>query len=159
MTPPPSTATRQLRERGSATIELLVVAVALLAFTGGLVGVGRLTSTRAALAGVAREAARAAANAPTPTQATHTGHQRAQLVAAGYRLDPGRLQVTVDPAGLVRGGTLTVIASYQILLDDLPSLGLLPDQVTLTAHQLEPIDPHKEPMTTADTTHPSRPPG
>jgi Flp pilus assembly protein TadG len=143
MTRPPDTATRRLRQRGSATVELLVVAVALLAFTGGLIGVGRLTSTRAALAGVAREAARAAADAPTPTQAIRTGHQRGQLVAAGYQLDPDRLQITVEPAGLARGGTLTVTASYQVPLDDLPAMGLLPGQLTLTAHQREPIDPHK----------------
>ena len=143
MTRPPATATRQLRERGSATVELLVVAVALLAFTGGLIGVGRLTSTRAALAGVAREAARAAANTTTPTQAIRTGHQRAHQVAAGYQLKPDRLQITVEPAGLPRGGTLTVIASYQVPLDDLPTLGLLPGQLTLAARQQEPIDPYK----------------
>jgi Flp pilus assembly protein TadG len=133
----------QARERGSATVELLVVAIALLAFTGGLIGVGRLTSTRAALAGVVREAARAAANATTPTQAIRIGHQRAQQVAAGYRLDPDRLQVTVDPAGLLRGGTLTVTASYRVSLDDLPTLRLVPGQLTLAARQQEPIDPHK----------------
>jgi Flp pilus assembly protein TadG len=133
----------QPREQGSATVELLLVAVALLAFTGGLIGVGRLTSTRAALAGVAREAARAAANATTPTQAIRTGHQRAHQVAAGYQLNPDRLQVTVDPAGLPRGGTLTVTASYQVPLDDLPTLGLLPGQLTLAARQQEPIDPYK----------------
>jgi TadE-like protein len=138
-----ATAIHQSRERGTATLELLVVAIALLAFTGGLIGVGRLTSTRAALAGVAREAARAAANATTPTQAIRTGHQRAHQVAAGYQLNPDRLQITVDPAGLPRGGTLTVIASYQVPLDDLPTLGLLPGQLTLTAHQREPIDPHR----------------
>jgi Flp pilus assembly protein TadG len=143
MTRPPDTATRRLRERGSATVELLVVAVALLAFTGGLIGVGRLTSTRTALAGVAREAARAAANATTPTQAIRTGHQRAHQVAAGYQLNPDRLQITVDPAGLLRGGTLTVTASYQVPLDDLPTLGLLPRQLTLAARHQEPIDPHK----------------
>ena len=133
----------QSRERGSATVELLVVAIALLAFTGGLMGVGRLTSTRAALAGVVREAARAAANATTPTQAIRTGHQRAQQVAAGYQLNLDRLQVTVDPTGFLRGGTLTVSASYQVLLDDLPTLDLLPGQLTLVARQQEPIDPHK----------------
>jgi Flp pilus assembly protein TadG len=133
----------QPREQGSATVELLLVAVALLAFTGGLIGVGRLTSTRAALAGVAREAARAAANATTPTQAIRTGHQRAHQVAAGYQLNPDRLHITVEPAGLARGGTLTVTASYQVPLDDLPTLGLLPGQLTLAARQQEPIDPHK----------------
>ena len=134
---------RQSRERGSATVELLVVAIALLAFTGGLMGVGRLTSTRAALAGVVREAARAAANATTPTQAIRTGHQRAQQVAAGYQLNLDRLQVTVDPTGFLRGGTLTVSASYQVLLDDLPTMGLLPGQLTLAARHQEPIDPYQ----------------
>ena len=138
-----STATPQSRERGSATVELLVVAIALLAFTSGLIGVGRLTSTRAALAGVARETARAAANATTPTEAIRTGHRRAHQVAAGYQLDPDRLQVTVDPAGLVRGGTLTVTASYQVPLDDLPTIDLLPSQLTLATRHQEPIDPHK----------------
>jgi Flp pilus assembly protein TadG len=133
----------QQAQRGSATVELLVVAVGLLAFTGGLMGIGRLTNTRAAVAGVAREAARVAADAPTPTQAVQTGRQRAGLVAAGYGLDLARLQVTVDPAGLPPGGTLTVTASYHVALDDLPTLRLLPGQVTLTARQLEPIDPHQ----------------
>lgn len=143
MNPRTVTPIRQSRERGSATVELLVVAIALLAFTGGLIGVGRLTSTRAALAGVVREAARAAANATTPTQAIRIGRQRATQVAAGYQLDPDRLQVTVDPAGLLRGGTLTVTASYQVPLDDLPTIDLLPSQLTLAARHQEPIDPHK----------------
>jgi Flp pilus assembly protein TadG len=138
-----ATPIRQSRERGSATVELLVVAIALLAFTGGLIGIGRLTSTRAALDGVVREAARAAANATTPTQAIRIGRQRAHQVAAGYQLNPDRLQVTVDPAGLLRGGTLTVTASYQVPLDDLPTIDLLPGQLTLAARHQEPIDLHK----------------
>ena len=138
-----ATPIRQSRERGSATVELLVVAIALLAFTGGLIAIGRLTSTRAALAGVVREAARAAANATTPTQAIRSGRQRAHQVAAGYQLNPDRLQVTVEPAGLARGGTLTVTARYQVPLDDLPTMGLLPGQLTLAARHQEPIDPHK----------------
>jgi hypothetical protein len=133
----------QDRQRGSASVELLVVVVGLLAFTAGLVGIGRLTDTRAALAGVAREAARVAVDARTPAQAIHAGQQRARLVATGYGLDLARLQVTVDPAGLLPGGTLNVTASYRVPLDDLPTLRLLPGQVTLTARQLEPIDPHK----------------
>ena len=48
----------------------------------------------------------------------------------------------MDPAGLARGGTLTVTASYQVPLDDLPTLDLLPAQLTLAAHHQEPIDPH-----------------
>jgi Flp pilus assembly protein TadG len=136
-------AARQPGQRGAATVELLLVAVGLLAFTAGLIGIGRLTDTRAALAGVAREAARVAVEAPTPAQAVQRGRQRAGLVAAGYGLDLTRLQVTVDPASLPPGGTLTVTASYHVPLDDLPALRLLPGEVTLTARQVEPIDPHR----------------
>jgi Flp pilus assembly protein TadG len=143
MTPTPTRPNHTARQRGSATVELLLVAVGLLAFTAGLMGVGRLTDTRAALAGVAREAARAAADTPTPAQAIAAGRQRGRLVAAGYGLDPARLQITVDSNGLPPGGTLLVTASYRVPLDDLPTLRLLPTQVTLTARQLEPIDPHK----------------
>ena len=120
-----------------------MVAVGLLAFTAGLMGIGRLTDTRAALAGVAREAARVAADTTTPAQAIGAGRQRARLVADGYGLDPTRLQVTINPKGLLPGGTLLVTATYQVPLDDLPTLRLLPTRVTLTARQLEPIDPHK----------------
>ncbi len=131
------------RERGTATVELTVVALGLLVFAAGLIAVGRLTNTRTALAGVAREAARAAADAPSATQAIRLGQAAARQTASGYGLDPARLQVTVDPQGFARGGTLLVVARYRVRLGDLPTLRLLPGEVTLTARQLEPIDPFR----------------
>ena len=130
-------------QRGTATVELTVVALGLLVFAAGLIAIGRLTDTRTALAGVAREAARAAADAPSATQAVQVGQDAARQTASGYGLDPTRLQVSVDPQGFARGGTLLVTASYQVRLGDLPTLRLLPGQVTLTARQLEPIDPFR----------------
>jgi len=135
--------TRPQRQRGAAAVELLLVAVGLLAFLAGIMAFGRLTDARTAVSGVAREAARAAADARTPTQATRLGAERARTVAAGYGLDPDRLQVTVDPHGFARGGTLAVTVRYPVRLDDLPSLRLLPGTVTLTARQVEPVDPYK----------------
>ncbi len=141
MTPTcPPHRTRRHSERGTATLELTVVALGLLVFAAGLIGIGRLTDTRTALAGVAREAARAAADAPTASQAVRLGQAEARQTASGYGLDPARLQVSVDPQGFARGGTLLVTTSYRVRLGDLPTLGLLPGQVTLTARQLEPID-------------------
>jgi Flp pilus assembly protein TadG len=134
---------RRRGERGTATVELTVVALGLLVFVAGLIGIGRLTDTRTALAGVAREAARAAADAPSATQAIRQGQDAAEQTAAGYGLDPTRLQVSVDPQGFARGGTLLVTASYRVRLGDLPTLRLLPGQVTLRARQLEPIDPFR----------------
>ncbi len=134
---------RRRCERGTATVELTVVALGLLVFVAGLIGIGRLTDTRTALAGVAREAARAAADAPTASQAIRLGQAEAEQTASGYGLDPARLTVTVDPRGFARGGTLLVVASYQVRLGDLPALRLLPGEVTLRARQLEPIDPFR----------------
>ena len=130
-------------QRGTATLELTVVAVGLLVFVAGLIGIGRLTNTRTALAGVAREAARDAADAPSASQAVRLARAEAQRTASGYGLDPARLQVSVDPRGLVRGGMLLVTVRYRVRLGDLPTLRLLPGEVTLTAHQLEPIDPFR----------------
>jgi Flp pilus assembly protein TadG len=130
-------------EHGTATVELTVVALGLLVFAAGLIGIGRLTDTRTALAGVAREAARAAADAPSASQAVTVGRAAAQQTATGYGLDPDRLQVSVDPKGFARGGTLLVTATYRVQLGDLPTLRLLPGEVTLTARQLEPIDPFR----------------
>jgi Flp pilus assembly protein TadG len=128
-------------QRGTATLELTVVALGLLVFVAGLIGIGRLTDARTALAGVARQAARAAADASTASQAVRLGQAEAQQTASGYGLDPARLQVSVDPRGFTRGGTLLVAVQYRVRLGDLPTLRLLPGEVTLTAHQLEPIDP------------------
>jgi Flp pilus assembly protein TadG len=134
---------RRHGERGTATVELTVVALGLLVFAAGLIAIGRLTDTRTALAGVAREAARIAADAPTASQAVALGEAAARQTAGGYGLDAARLQVSVDPQGFVRGGTLLVVASYRVRLGDLPTLRLLPGEVTLRARQLEPIDPFR----------------
>ena len=136
-------------DRGSAAVELLLVAVGLLVFAAGLMGIGRLTDARTALAGVAREAARVAADAPTPAAAVHDGQTRAHQTAAGYGLDPARLQVSIDPQGFARGGRVRVVARYRVALDDVPSLRLFPGELTLTSAQLEPIDPYKSRPTTS----------
>jgi Flp pilus assembly protein TadG len=130
-------------QAGNAAIELLLVTLPLLLFVVVLMALGQLTATRGALSSVAREGARAAADARSASEAVTVGRQSAQAAAAGYGLDPARLQVTVDPAGFQRGGTLTVTATYQAPLDHLPSLGVLPGSFPLTARQLEPIDPHR----------------
>jgi hypothetical protein len=131
------------RQAGVAAVELLLVTVGLLLFLVGIMAFGRLTQARTALSGVAREAARAAADARTADQAVDLGAEQARATAAGYGLDPDRLQVRVDPGGFARGGTLAVTVRYPVRLDDLPSLRLLPGAVTLSSRQVEPIDPYK----------------
>ena len=131
------------RQQGSASVELILVVPLLLLFVAAIIGLGRLTSVRSAVAGTAREAARAAVDAPTAAQARASGQARGAATAAGYGLNPARLTVQVDPGSFQRGGTVRVTVAYQIGLADLPSFGALPGSVTLRAEHVEPIDPYR----------------
>lgn len=129
-------------ERGSAAIEAVLVAPVILALVALLVGGARMTSAQAAIASVAREAGRVAVTATTPEEAVAWGQLRARAVAAGYRLDPSRLRVSVLPGAFARGGDVSVEVTYSVTLSDLPSLGLVPGSASLTATHVEPIDTH-----------------
>jgi Flp pilus assembly protein TadG len=133
---------RSGRDTGNAALELLLVAPVLLLLIAAVVGIGRVTAARAALAGVAREGARAAVTAPNAAVAIRQGQTSAQQAAVAYGMDLVRLSVDVDPQGFVRGGTLVVIATYRIPLTDLPSFGLLPRALSFTVRQAQPIDPY-----------------
>ncbi|HZC99247.1 MAG TPA: TadE/TadG family type IV pilus assembly protein [Actinomycetes bacterium] len=101
---------RSWREAGNAALELLLVAPVLLLLVAAVIGIGRVTSARAALDGVAREGARAAVTAPTAAVAIRLGEESARQAALAYGMDPARLSIAVDTGGFVRGGTL--VRSY-----------------------------------------------
>lgn len=130
------------REAGNAALELLLIAPVLLLLIAAVVGIGRVTAARSALAGAAREGARAAVTASSATLAIRQGQESVHDAALAYGMDPARLAVTVDPAGFARGGSLVVTATYRVPLVDLPSFGLLPRTLTFTARQAQPIDPY-----------------
>jgi len=131
------------REHGTASLELVLVAPALLLLLSALLGAGRLFTARAALEAVAREAGRTAAAAPASEVAVEEGSRAAERAAQGYGLDPSRLSLSIDPQGFPRGGTLRVVATYRVPLGDLPLLGIGLPPVTLRSVHLEPIDPYK----------------
>ena len=133
---------RSSREAGNAALELLLVAPVLLLLVAAVIGIGRVTSARAALDGVAREGARAAVTAPTAAAAIRLGEESARQTALAYGMDPARLSIAVDTGGFVRGGTLVVAATYRVPLTDLPSFALLPRAVSFTTRQAQPIDPY-----------------
>lgn len=124
-------------------METLLVAPVLLALVALLIGGGRLTSDQASLRSVAREAGRIAVTAATPGEAIRVGELRAFEVARGYGLDPSQLEVAVMPGTFERGGDVRVRVGYSVSLSDLPSLGLIPGGVRLTANHVEPIDIHR----------------
>jgi Flp pilus assembly pilin Flp len=134
---------RLRNERGTAAVELALLAPVLLVLVAVVSGAGRMVGTKSAVLSVAREAARAAAEAPNEAAAHDAAIATAQQVAEGLGLDPARLSIVQDPHGFARGAPYEVSVSYQVSMADLPGLGLLPGSVTLGAEHAELIDTYR----------------
>jgi Flp pilus assembly pilin Flp len=134
---------RLRNERGTAAVELALLAPVLLVLVAVVTGAGRMVETKSAVLSVAREAARAAAEAPNTNAAHDAAIATAQQVAEGLGLDPARLSIVQDPHGFARGAPYEVSVSYQVSMADLPGLGLLPGSVTLGAEHAELIDTYR----------------
>lgn len=130
-------------ERGTAAVELALLAPVLLVLVAVVTAAGRMVATKSAVLSVAREAARAAAEAPNAAAAHDAAVATAQQVAEGLGLDPVRLSIVEDPHDFARGAPYEVSVSYQVSMADLPSLGLLPGSVTLGAEHAELIDTYR----------------
>ena len=130
-------------ERGTAAVELALLAPVLVVLVAVVTAAGRMVETKSAVLSVAREAARAAAEAPNAAAAHDAAIATAQQVAEGLGLDPARLSIVEDPHGFARGAPYEVSVSYQVSMADLPGLGLLPGSVTLGAEHAELIDTYR----------------
>jgi hypothetical protein len=130
-------------EDGTAAVEFVLVAPALVLMLAAVVGAGRVVSTKSAVLDVAREAARAAAEAPDASTAEAIGLQRAQRVATGFGLDLSRLEIEQTPGSFERGAPYTVDVTYRVELSDLPALGFLPGSFVVSAHHAELTDRYK----------------
>jgi Flp pilus assembly protein TadG len=130
-------------ERGTAALELALLAPVLVLLVAIVVAAGRMVETKAAILSVAREAARAASEAPNAEAAHDAALATAEEVAAGLGLDPARLSIAQDPGGFGRGEPYRVSVSYRVQLADLPGLGLLPGSIELGAEHAELIQTYK----------------
>lgn len=130
-------------DRGTALIEWALVMPVLLLLLAVFFGVGRLWSTEASVLAIAKEAARAAVEAPDAESAAQAAVQTAQSQASGYGLDPAKLQV--NPVGPFvtgqPGATYLVVVRYDVDLTNLPSFGVLDAHKEIAASFAEPIDP------------------
>jgi Flp pilus assembly protein TadG len=134
---------RRANERGTAALETALLAPVLVILVAAVVGAGRIVETKSALLSVAREAARAASEAPDATQARSVAASTARHVAAGLGLDPSRLTLSQSRGSFGRGDPYAVTVSYEVRLDDLPGLGVLPASFELSAEHAELIQRFK----------------
>ncbi len=115
--------------RGQALAEfcLLLVVLALPTFIA-LTGY-QVLNAKLQVGPVAREAARAMAEAPSAGTAVAIGQARAFQVAGQMGLRPERLMITVDPGTFAReSGIVSVTVRYRVDLRGMALLGL-PDPV------------------------------
>jgi Flp pilus assembly protein TadG len=133
-------------ERGSASVELAVIAPALVILMLLVVYAGRAADTDALVTRAAGAAARAASLRQHPTDAAADAHATAteNLASAGIACDP--LDVDVDLADFRAGGTVTVTVSCHVPNSDMALLGL-PGTRTFTATSVEVIDRYRSSTT------------
>lgn len=135
------------RERGSATLELVVWAPGLLLLIALLTVAGRVNSANAAVEQAATDAARTASLARTAVSAEQQARQHAQQTLAAQGLACTATSVTVDTAGFgsAPGQPATVAAtvSCAVRLSDLGVPGL-PGTRTVAHTAVSSLDTFRE---------------
>jgi hypothetical protein len=132
-----------LRQSAQALVEMALLLPVVLALVFGTIAISRIVQTRTAVIGVAQEAARAAALASSPTDASARMRARAELVAPGLGLDARALvlgwdlsRFTASPAEVV------ALVEYPVDFGDLPLIGEFPTLVVRAEH-VEWLDPFR----------------
>lgn len=137
---------RRGKDEGSFTLELAVLAPALLLLLAFIVAAGRVELASSSVDGIARDAARAASLARTPAAAQAAAQATAAQTAAGQNIDCTHLAVTLDTGGFQTPlGTPAAVVVHVACTAPLGDLALpgLPGDKTLTASFTSPLDPYR----------------
>ena len=129
-------------ERGSATVELVILTPLLILLLLFVVALGRLAGARIDVDGVAAQAARAASIARSPQAATSNAQQTAASVLSSQHITCAHLAVTVDTTDFTPGGSVAVTVSCAVDLADLTGLHL-PMTETVANRAVSPIDTYR----------------
>ena len=132
------------RDRGSVSLELAILAPAVILLLGALVFAGRVQTSSAAVEQAARAAARDASLARTADVAQSTALASAQRELA--RSDCSSTDVAVDTAGFTApvgtAAVITVTVTCTVSMADLAIPGL-PGSHILTGQATSPIDRYR----------------
>lgn len=134
-------------DRGSATVELVLLLPLIVMMLFLVVGVGRASDAKSDIVSAASDAARAASLQNNGPDAVAQAQAAATDTASGERLncnDGAGPDVTTDflPA-FGRGATVHVTVTCVVNLSDLTMIGGMPNTVTLEDEAWEPIDEHR----------------
>ncbi|OOC53274.1 TadE family protein [Nocardiopsis sinuspersici] len=126
-------------DRGSASVELVLLTPALLAFALLMVLAGRVVDARATAEEVAHAAARAASLERTVAAAETAASGTAASSLAENGLACGDHTVALDHGGLAPGGAVTAVVECRVGLGDLTGLGV-PGTYTVTGDATVVVD-------------------
>lgn len=131
------------RERGSATIEAVIVIPAFLLFLGLIVALGRVAVAHQGVEAAAAEAARAASIARTPGEARSNATAGAEHTLTNQNLRCTSTTVTVNTAGFAKPvGTpadVSVTVDCRLNLRDVSIPGV-PGSIRIVATVVSPLD-------------------
>lgn len=126
-------------QRGSASVELVLVAPVLVVFLLLMALGGRLAQSRSDIDIAARDAARAASIERSPGAATTQAQAAASATLSQVGLPCQDVGVAVDTSDFQAGGTVAVEVSCAVRLSDLGLLGV-PATRTMTSRSVAPVD-------------------
>lgn len=142
-----STRRRQRPERGSMSVEAVILGPALLLMLGVVIGLGRLGLADNAIDQAVHDAARIASIEQSANTAQTKAYEAAQASLAAQGIACSSLSVTVDPSGFTTpvgvSGNVTVRISCTVSLAD-QFLPVMPGSKTLTAEASRAIDTYRE---------------
>lgn len=128
-------------ERGTTSIELLMLFPVLLGIFLLVIAGGRLVAAENTVAAASRDAARAASRGSL-TQAQSTAQQTVEATVAGDGISCHTTDVTTDTSQFRAGGFVSVDVRCHVPLADLALLRL-PAEHVVTAHAVVPIDQYR----------------
>jgi Flp pilus assembly protein TadG len=129
-------------ERGSASTELALITPVLLTLLLLVVSLGRIATARIDVDAAARDAARAAANARSGSQAISFGDEAGRAALEEGSVHCRSLSIEVDTSAFRAGGTVRATVSCTVELATLTGVAL-PGSRTVTASFLAPVDRYR----------------
>jgi Flp pilus assembly protein TadG len=133
---------RRRGDRGSITVEMVLLAPLCFVFFCFVIGLGRLDEAHGKLVGAARDAARAASDTRSPTDAVTTAANTARANLASSGMSCRDVAVHVDTSQFKPGGVVNVAVTCTTDLSDVTVSGL-PGAKTLTAVASAPLDTYR----------------
>ncbi|WP_254715602.1 TadE family protein [Actinomadura sp. NAK00032] len=127
------------RERGSMSLEMVLVTPIFIAFLLFLAGAGRMVDAKSQVDGAARDAARAASIARSAGSAQVLAADTAAAGMRGTDWCSGGPSVQTDVSAWGPGGSVGVTVTCDVDLGDLAFLGL-PGSKRLQGHAIAPVD-------------------